>query len=1149
MAVPFVLAVAADSWGCGAHRCQFPAYWITKSGAALANSVLGYPSVEDLVKMAPTAIICQRPRDEAEIKILARLREDLGNKIKIIYEIDDLLTDVAEANVHEAFQPPPDEVNANIAKALAYCDWAICPTPPLKEWLQGLRPSLEVKIIPNYVEELDSLENLPKIESPPPGIKPNIGWGGSISHDGDLDLIIKTIEEIPAEDCRWVFFGHQPRADFTNKDFFFRPGVPPHEYLRELMKENLELILAPIEENAFNDAKSNLKLVQAGAIGAAVIASPYGPYLRNNPPVFAYAKTPEEWLIKTQEWLKLPPNKKIYHRARMRKWAKENFGVKKNIYAILSAWGISNGRLGESARGKTPGEGIIVVGDKDSIQIKDSSFKLQFEADIERAAKKAIRGNQYLFIAMPGSVISNDSLKLLVEALKSDPDAASACSMSNDGGIGFSFLTPPSRPAFAPLDSQANSVCEKVCKDSKLEKRNVAFPLGPVALLSPKALASLPQPSPLLWDWGFLAAIGGKKNLFVPQSWAFSPQPANIPPGPWIEIRGLNIPMVQGALSQEERVKLECNFIRESESFLVGSAPGDAATWAEIFVPEDENLIAEDVKVIKFGSDYELGGINEAYIRFEGKDLEVRKGADWHMLQEANKSGPNFADIVYCDALAPNGSHFFKPNKFDRELFFGIDYLSACSLIKVEALKEINSPNIVNQAQLYGVILEMIKVGKKIIHCPKPLYWEKGAIDDEIKLGMIKHTFPEYAGKQIMAGAIQTHRKLNEGNLPSVSIIMLTAGRTWTLRQCLATLLKRTEYPGEWNLFLGRSGPRRGDPTKLEELKNSRVSYFELGEGEFNWSRFNNELAAKSSADIYVFLNDDVLITDKHWLEHMVAQAQREDVGAVGLRLYFPNNGALQHAGVYVGDGIAGHILKNTPGNWPGYWGYGRLTHEATAITGAAMAIKRKDFEEAGGFDEQMAVNYSDVDICLKLLKMGLKNICVCSAEMMHQESSSRPLAMTEEWIRQISREGKKLAENHPNFADPYWPPPLKVAYTPNKWSLGGLNFDIMNWDRPWAGAALILNDKSPELVIQAARGGLKPIIGMVEHGRLALIKPGLMNAPVIEIIEKSLIKEIFEALGIKSVRGEGVACPEGKILLEVLAGMEALKADGGGGS
>ena len=308
-------------------------------------------------------------------------------------------------------------------------------------------------------------------------------------------------------------------------------------------------------------------------------------------------------------------------------------------------------------------------------------------------------------------------------------------------------------------------------------------------------------------------------------------------------------------------------------------------------------------------------------------------------------------------------------------------------------------------------------------------------------------------------------------------------------------------------------GAHRGNPETLKETKDPRVRVFELGD-TFNWSTGNNQLARQAKYDTLLFLNDDCVVSDRNWLTHMVAHVERPDVGAVGLRLIYPSNGATQHVGVYAGNGIAGHLMKNAPPQWAGYFGSARVTHESTAITGACMAVKRRDFEAVGGFRENMPVNYGDIAFCLEMLHRGQKNICVCTQEMMHAESASRPGAFTAEW----ATSSQDLNKYYGDFTDPYWNPSLQVLYSPPKWGIAGLNYDMLRWEAPWRGQVLMLNGTDANKIVALAREGYKTITAGTERGRLMFLRPALINAPAIEIGETSLIADIFKALEIAAV-------------------------------
>lgn len=1089
--------------GCGYHRIQNPAFWLAKSGVALANTVLGYPPLDKLREMKPDVIVCQRPRDEKEVAIVKDIRKEFGNKIKLIFEIDDLLTDVPEENVHEAFQPPPAEVDQNIAEALSYCDWAIASSKPIADWLRRLNPTIPIKIMGNFIEEADG-ETLPKIETRLENNKPKIGWGGSISHDGDLDLLVKSIKEISG--AHWTFLGHKPRMDYAGVDFTEVPGVPPHQYFGVLASQGLELMLAPLEDNAFNQAKTNLKIVQAGLVGAAVICSPCRPYLDGKPPVFAYAETEEEFKTAIETWLALPEKKKIWHRARMRNWAKE-YGVKHNLTIIRDAWGAVSQHIFDYAVRKLSNK-VVVAAAEDTILIGPETKKHAiFEPDFSAATRLAIKHGAPLLIGSVGAKISDASFDKLREPLLID-SVASTCPLSNDGGMGISFLSNPSSPAFASVDPEAFALCEEICAESGLEKRYIPFPMGPIVLLSPRALAKLPPLADRIWDWGFLAMIAGYQNLFIPTAWAIGNQPSEPPSIPWLEIRGLNPLVVQGALTVMERVKLESNFVQKSPSFILGNGAGDATTWAEIYQPETED-IAKSVRVIYYREEsVNIADVSETWVRFSDERTETRKGIDAIMEHFGDEA---IADVVYCDAFGPKGSHFFKPKTFDFDWFLAFDYISGCCLVRTATLKQIlekaAKPHIESRLELFGYLVAMAKLKAKFTHCNYLGYYEREQPADEGRVKLVEYLLPDYKAKVREPGLLEVVKAL-EGT-PSVSICILTSGRTWTLRQCLATLLKRTEFAGTFEILLGRMGEVKGDIMTLKECHNEKVKHIELGT-EFNWSRGNNILAEKSSSDFLVFLNDDCLITEKNWLTQLIAYAQRPGTGATGLRLTYPQNGNVQHVGVYASEGIAGHILKNTPPNWAGYWGLGRVVHESTAVTGACMAVKRGLFEQIK-FSEIMPVNYNDVAFCIELYKRGYRNVCICTTEMMHAESASRPHAFTAEWARSI----QDLTRYYNDFIDPYWNDSLKVIRSAQNWSASGLNYDMLRWERNWKSTAIMLNGVDSDKVVELARKDIKTILAAAEKGRLVFVRPGLSNAPAIELGERTLISDVLQGLGV----------------------------------
>lgn len=222
---------------------------------------------------------------------------------------------------------------------------------------------------------------------------------------------------------------------------------------------------------------------------------------------------------------------------------------------------------------------------------------------------------------------------------------------------------------------------------------------------------------------------------------------------------------------------------------------------------------------------------------------------------------------------------------------------------------------------------------------------------------------------------------------PLVSIIIPTTGNMRFLKPCLDTL-KQSTYPAIEVIILdnGRGQHRDG----IEYAINSGATVIECNES-FNWSRLNNKGVEHSHGELLLFLNDDIEIIQPDWLEAMVEQAQRDNVGTVGCLLLYPN-GAIQHAGVFLVDhgGGARHLFhKQLPGKGI-YLELDRCVRDVSASTGACLMLTRQRFNQLGGFDEKLSVVGNDIDLCLRAQAMGLRNVWTPHARLIHHESVSR---------------------------------------------------------------------------------------------------------------------------------------------------------------
>lgn len=234
------------------------------------------------------------------------------------------------------------------------------------------------------------------------------------------------------------------------------------------------------------------------------------------------------------------------------------------------------------------------------------------------------------------------------------------------------------------------------------------------------------------------------------------------------------------------------------------------------------------------------------------------------------------------------------------------------------------------------------------------------------------------------------------------TVIVPTRDRLDLLRPCLESLF-RLEAANKAVLELivvdhdSVDEETRAYLAEVSERPRTRIVPYS---GAFNWALMNNIAAREASGDVLIFLNNDTLAVSEGWLDELTAQALREDVGAVGVRLIYPD-GTLQHGGFIAGerrDVFLCHEGVGTPGGDGGYLGRHALVRRTTAVTGACMAIAADRFAELGGFEAAaFPVDGNDVDFCFRARARGLKVLYTPYATFHHLESKSRGYGATEQ--------------------------------------------------------------------------------------------------------------------------------------------------------
>lgn len=269
--------------------------------------------------------------------------------------------------------------------------------------------------------------------------------------------------------------------------------------------------------------------------------------------------------------------------------------------------------------------------------------------------------------------------------------------------------------------------------------------------------------------------------------------------------------------------------------------------------------------------------------------------------------------------------------------------------------------------------------------------------------------------------------------LPLVSLLVPTRNGIDILQPCVDAILERTEYRNFELLILDNQSSCLRTLAYMREVsqRDDRVRVLKW-DYPFNYSAINNFGARYANGSILGLINNDIEPINNSWLDEMVSQVCRPEIGCVGAKLYYPNN-TIQHAGVTLGiGGLAGHSHKHFNGNAAGYFYRLQLVQNFSAVTAACLLVRKAVFEEVRGLNEEhLKVAFNDVDLCLKVQKAGYRNLWTPYAELYHHESVSRGAEDTPEKQARYQKEITYMRNTWGPLLDndPAYNPNLTLAY------------------------------------------------------------------------------------------------------------------------
>ncbi|MDO8650405.1 MAG: glycosyltransferase family 2 protein [Candidatus Berkelbacteria bacterium] len=452
------------------------------------------------------------------------------------------------------------------------------------------------------------------------------------------------------------------------------------------------------------------------------------------------------------------------------------------------------------------------------------------------------------------------------------------------------------------------------------------------------------------------------------------------------------------------------------------------------YLPENEGIALNSNQAIKLATGEYVGLLDHDDVLAPNALYEIAK-----KLNEKNY------DIVYSDEdkIDETGSvrihPHFKPD-WNPDLLRSYNYISHFFVISRDLLDKIGGFRTgFEGSQDHDLILRATEKSNQIGHIPMVLYhWRahpnSTALDTSSKGGAQVATIKAVEEHLQRIGRKGT---VSEGPFsgsvltsypvigsPLVSIIIPNQDHPGLLRDCISSIRKATTYQN-YEVIVVENGSQQKETFELyDELRAWDKFKLLRWSKQYNYAAINNFAAAQAGGEYILFLNNDISVITPGWLDELVGQCQWKENAAVGAKLYYAD-GSIQHAGVVVGlGGIAGHVGRLFRHDAHGYFGSLELVENLSAVTGACLLVKASKFKEVGGFNEDFAMAFNDIDLCLRLIKSGQLVVWTPSCELYHYESKTRGLDNTNEKRERLEKEEQLFAAKYGSLlqgGDPYY--------------------------------------------------------------------------------------------------------------------------------
>ncbi len=433
-----------------------------------------------------------------------------------------------------------------------------------------------------------------------------------------------------------------------------------------------------------------------------------------------------------------------------------------------------------------------------------------------------------------------------------------------------------------------------------------------------------------------------------------------------------------------------------------------------VCVPENEGIAQNTNAALQIAAGEYVGLLDHDDLLTPDALYEVVKALNEHGRPEVLYSDEDKVSTDLSEHFQPH----MKPD-FNKDLLRSNNYITHFFVASRSLMNRIGGfDEAYNGAQDYDLILRCTEQAEGIVHIPRILYhWRihKASTADN----PASKTYAFDAGKRAVEAHLKrcgetgkvSHTKdpgfykvkYSVRGKPLVSIIIPNKDQVEALSQCLESI-KKSSYPNYEIIIVENNSEDKETFAYYQKIQSERIQIVVWGD-EFNYSGINNYGVKYAKGDYLILLNNDIEVIAKDWMEEMLGNCQRKDVGVVGAKLYYPDN-TIQHAGIVIGiGGVAGAVFTGMPGAYSGYFHKASIQQDLSAVTAACMMVKRSVYEELGGLEEKLKVAFNDVDFCLRAREKGYLVVYNPAVELYHYESKSRGTEDSKQKVRRFQNE------------------------------------------------------------------------------------------------------------------------------------------------